>query len=290
MVIEFSLLAAFAAMFCWGFGDFLIQKNVKKIGNLEALAFIGIIGGILLLPFVWGKINLIFTTGNIILLGALGIVTFIAAMFDFEALKEGKLSVIEVVLEIELPVTVLLGFVFLKEGLSAAQFAFIALAFAGILTMAIKSHHIKNLKKFLEKGVLIGVVGAIFMGVLDFLTGVSSRKIDPFIAIWAPYVIFSVICLLVIWKREGFSKFIKNGLKFKGAVSLMAIFDTAAWVFYAIAMRNNHIGITTAITESYPVIGLFLGLWVNKEHIMKHQFIGAALAIIASITLAFIIS
>lgn len=169
------------------------------------------------------------------------------------------------------------------------QFLFVGLIFIGILLIAVKKHHVKNWRKFLEKGVLIGVVGAIVMGLLDFLTGVSSRKIDPFISIWAPYVIFSVLCLVLIWKREGLVKFAKNGKKFKWIILCMGIIDTAAWVFYAIAMHTNHIGITTAITESYPVIGLFLGLWVNKEIIAKHQYIGAALALISSFVLAFVI-
>ncbi len=37
MIIELSILFAFCAMICWGFGDFLIQRTVRKIGDVEAL-------------------------------------------------------------------------------------------------------------------------------------------------------------------------------------------------------------------------------------------------------------
>ena len=66
----------------------------------------------------------------------------------------------------------------------------------------------------------------------------------------------------------------------------MGIIDTLAWVFYAFAIVKYEISITTAITESYPAIALFLGLWFNRERIDWHQYLGAALAIISSVILA----
>ncbi len=65
--------------------------------------------------------------------------------------------------------------------------------------------------------------------------------------------------------------------------------NLSAWVFYAFAVVQNDIAITTAITESYPAIALLLGIWLNKEKIKAHQCIGAGLALIASILLAFVI-
>src|SRR3989338_4850386 len=129
-------------MLSWGIGDFLIQRNVRKIGDVEALFFIGLVGAIGLLPFAWNELPSLFIPSNMILVSVLGIITFIAAILDFEALKQGKLSVIEVILEIELPVTIILGLVFFKEILSIPQLAVIALIFIGIALMALKSHHL----------------------------------------------------------------------------------------------------------------------------------------------------
>ena len=90
------IITAFAAMLCWAFGDFLIQKSTRKIGDVESLAFIGIIGTIGLIPLMIKDFNLLFSTSNLILLLILGIMTFIAALFDFEALKIAKLSTADV--------------------------------------------------------------------------------------------------------------------------------------------------------------------------------------------------
>lgn len=286
MFIEASLIFAFLAMIFWGFGDFFIQRSSRKIGNVESLLFIGIIGLIGLLPLVWNDIPALFEWQNILLIGFLGVLTFVAGLLDFEALKEGKLSVIEVVLEIELPITILLGLVFFGESLSGIQWAIISLIFIGIVMMAIKEHHLKNPRLFLEKGVLIALVGSIGMGGINFLTAASSRQVSPIMAIWGPALVFSVLCFFVILKREGFGKTFSNLKKFKWLILGMGIFDTAAWTTYAFATYNEELAIITAITESYPALGLFLGLKFNKEKIGWHQYVGAVLAIIASIALA----
>src|SRR3989344_6699605 len=121
MAFELSILAAFGAMICWGFGDFLIQRSTRKFGNVEALAFIGIIGSIGLLPFIIPELSLLYTAENAAFLLFVGVFTFIVALLDFEALKEGKLSVIDVILEVELPITVVLGIIYFGEELTSAQ-------------------------------------------------------------------------------------------------------------------------------------------------------------------------
>ena len=81
-------------MLCWGFGDFFIQRTTRKIGDVESLAYIGVIGIIGLLPFVLKDFSLLFSLKNLLLLVLLGVITFVVALFNFEALKDGKLSII----------------------------------------------------------------------------------------------------------------------------------------------------------------------------------------------------
>lgn len=284
MGFEISLLFALAAMFCWGIGDFLIQKSTRKIGDVEALAFIGIIGSVGLIPFVIKEIPLLFSLNNFLLLLLLGLITFFIALFNFEALKEGKLSVIDVIIELELPVTIILGFLFFKETLSYIQFGVIFLIFIGIVLMATKSF--KHFKTRFERGFLFAFIAAIGMGLINFLTAASSKQISPLMAIWIPWVIVSIMCILIIGRREGLKKLVRHSLRFRYLILFMAIFDTAAWLFYAFAVYKNEISIITAITESYPAIALFLGVLINKEKIKWYQYFGAILALLLSFILA----
>lgn len=273
------ILFSFLAMLSWGLGDFLIQKNSRIIGEFETLFWIGLIGSIGLLPFVWNDLHLIQGPTWFLVLG-LGLILFIASFIDIRALNRGKLSVIDVVLEIELPITVVLSIFFFGEVLSVFQIIMILCILLGIILIATKSF--SHLEKGLEKGVLLAVVAALLMGLANFLTGVSAKSLTPMIAVWAPLVFITFACLFFLKKNT----LLKNLIKHKKLIFGMAIIDTLAWSFYALAMEKGEISIVTAITESYPVIAMFLGVKFNKEKIVSHQWIGASLALLASVVLA----
>ncbi|MBP6912267.1 MAG: hypothetical protein KBB88_03660 [Candidatus Pacebacteria bacterium] len=55
-----GVLASVGALIAWTFGDFSIQRAVRKIGNLPALFFIGMTGSIALFPFVYSQLPLLF--------------------------------------------------------------------------------------------------------------------------------------------------------------------------------------------------------------------------------------
>lgn len=78
-------------------------------------------------------------------------------------------------------------------------------------------------------------------------------------------------------------------MKYKTLVLGMGVIDTVAWILFAIAVRNNELAITVAITESYPAIGLMLGVMINKEKVALHQYAGAVLAVAASFAMGLFI-
>jgi len=284
MVLEFGIIFAFLAMVSWGVGDFLIQRTTRKIGNLQSLTFLGIIGSIGLFPLVLNDLHLLLYPSNLILLLFLGIVTFVVSLMDFEAVRLGKLSTIDVIIELELPVTIIFALTFFKETLSLQQFAFISLIFIGIVLVAIKSFNRGKLR--LEKAVFIAVAVAVGMGIINFLTATSSKTISPIMAIWVPWLIFTIFCLVSMHMTNGFPKFTVNAKKFKFLILAMGVIDTLAWLFYALAVFKNELSIITAITESYPVIAMFLGIWFNKEKINWYQYLGAGMALVSSFILA----
>ena len=285
MAGDLTVLFAFGALICWGVGDFFIQRCARKIGDLESLAYIGLIGVLGLLPFVAPEFHLLFSWRAAGSLVVLGIVTFIAAILDFEALKKGKLAIVDLTFEFELPVTIALGVLFFGDSLSVFQIFFIGMVFAGMILIAAKEF--RHWKTKLEKGVLLAFAAAFFMGLVNYLTASSSRSISPLIAIWGAWLVLTVMAFVMIGSREGFRTFVKNGVRFRWIVLLMGIIDTAAWILYSHALFSNPLSITTSITESYPAIALLLGVYVNKEKISWHQYAGAGIALAASFLLSF---
>ncbi|MBI4043838.1 MAG: DMT family transporter [Candidatus Diapherotrites archaeon] len=286
MGLDIGILAAFGAVLAWGLGDFFIQRTVRKIGIVETLMVIGVVGAIGLFPLIYADLQVLFLPENAALLTGLGIITFIAAMLNFYAYKIGKLSVVEVVLEIELPIMVALGLVFFGEALQPFQAILITSIFLGILLVALGSVKVKK-EHFLEKGVLAAGSAALFMGLVNFLTASAAKNISPLVAIWGPWVIFTLISILVVWKAKRFNAFWKNIQVHKKLVIVTGVFDTLAWVAFAVTTNYHPLSISIAITESYPAVALVLGLWFNKEKIKGRQFFGAGLALGASILLGF---
>jgi drug/metabolite transporter (DMT)-like permease len=281
--MNIALIGAIAAMLCWGAGDFLIQRSARKIGDIEALAWIGIIGVIGLLPFVMKDLMHLSLMQNLILLIILGVVTFVAAIFDFEALKEGKISVIDMVLSLELPFTIMFGIFFLEERLTLLQFLLIVVLMWGVSMISMSG----SIRLKIERGVWLAVAAAVCMALVNFLTAVSAMQISPLMAVWFPWLVFTILCLAIIWRRNRGLHHFKDHVKEHYAMILgMGIFDTAAWLFYAYALTAGDLSIITAITESYPIIAMMLGLTIGGERITHKQYGGAGIAIVASVILA----
>lgn len=287
MSISVGIGLAFVAMLCWGIGDFWIQKSTRKVGDWEALFFITLFGAIVLLPFVYRDIPALFGTSPdiLVVLGILCIVLFLAALLDFEALRVGKLAVVEPIWSFEVPVAALLAFFILGERITIVQIFLIIGLLLGLALVSIKgSFHWRRF--LLERGSFIAFLGAIVMGAANFFMGWGARLSDPLMANFISDLFIAAVtgCMLLMTGRlrKTFQDIKKNGF----VLLPMSIADKAAWVAFAFAMTLAPIGVTVALSESYIIIAVLLGLAVNKERLDAHQKLGLVLAVAAAIVLA----
>ena len=283
----FGIILAFVALISWGFGDFFIQKTVRIIGSWRALFCIGAVGLVGLFPFVAGDLERL-TASDFILLGLLGLVVIFASLFDFEALRQGKISIVEPVIGLELPIVVALGVTLAHESISAIQFVLMGVVFVGIVS-AITTHytHLHYHKRIFEKGVVLAGVGAIGMALTDFLVGVSSRAISPLMAIWFAHSLLAIICGIRLLIKGGFSHLLSDIRKHPVPIIGQSILDNLAWVAFAFAVTSIPIAVATTITESYIAFTVLLGLFVSREKLKIHQIIGVVMTIAGVIALAY---
>lgn len=286
--VDFALLAAFLAMLCHALGDFFIQRSVRKVGNLESLAIISLFGFLAVTPFVLSDWQLIFQPANLFVLFSVSIVTLFAAILNFEALRAGKLSVIEALMQFELPATVLLGFFLFGESLSQIEVALIALVFAGLFFVSLESLSFSSIFRKVEKGAAVALASAIGLALVNFLTAQASKQVSPFHAIWLPWLLLTIYCVAYLWKKGSLTIFYKNSLLHGKTVLAMAFFDSAAWILFAMAVAHAELSIMGTITQSYPVAAMALGVLVNKEKVAPHQLLFGALTIGATIALGFV--
>ena len=283
-----GIILAFVALLTWGFGDFFIQRAARQVGDWKTLFFNGVVGFAVLTPFVWSSLPSL-TKQNLVLLVVVSIVTLVAALIDFEALKQGKIAIVEPILGAELPLTVGISVIFLNEILSGAQVLLIGVIFVGIL-LAITQHHshLHYHKRILEKGVLLAGIGMVGMALMNVLVGVTSREVSPLMTMWFIDVVLAAACGIYLVAKKELLKFPHDLVRHPHSLIGQSIFDNVAWVAFAGATTLIPIGIATAISESYIALAVLLGLTLNREHIKTHQKVGLVLAIGGVIVLSVI--
>jgi len=282
-----GILFAFIALVSWGFGDFFIQKTTRVIGSWKALFFIGIVGLVGLFPFVKNDLASL-NSANLLLLGVLSIVVVFAALFDFEALRQGKIAIVEPIIGLELPITVGLSLTLAKEALSFLQLFLVGIVFIGIM-LAITAHHthLYYHKRIFERGVILVGIGAIGMALTNFLVGVSSQDISPLITIWFAHSLLAVVCGIYIFYKGEFGNLVSDFKNHPKPIIGQSILDNVAWVSFAKATTFIPIAIATTISESYIALAVLLGLFVNREKLKMHQIVGVTLATSGVIILAY---
>lgn len=277
-----GIIFALGALLSWTFGDFFIQKTVRAVGNIQALLFICGFGSLALLPFVYKDIPLAFESSSFVILFFTFLISLIAAIFDFEALKLGKFSVVEPVYGIELPITVLLSLGIAKENLSVLQIICIIIAFVGIVLTSTKAfRHLHFHKRLIEKGVIFALLAAIGMGITNFLFGYSSVNISPLLTLWYVHFFLGVFSLTVVIFKKEFSQMVSNLKTYPKIIFAETFFDNFSWLCFAYATTLLPISIATTISEAYIGLAAVVGIVVNKEKLRVHQVMGIVLIFIS---------
>lgn len=281
-----GIFLAIGALISWTVGDFYIQRATKAVGDWKALFFIGFAALIVLTPFVYKDIPLVFANSEaLLILLILSFITLISALFLFEGLKRGKISVIEPTFGLELPVTVILGALIWQEVLDPYIYFIILITFIGIL-LAVTKNGKRHKKFFLEPGVIFASIGAIGMGLINFLTGVGAQTISPLFTIWFMHSFLAISCFVYLLATGKAGELIQDVKNNPVTIGLQSFFDNAAWILYAFSMSLIPISIATAISESYIAFLVLLGIIVNKDRVQTHQYLGVTLAVLGVIILS----
>jgi drug/metabolite transporter (DMT)-like permease len=290
MLAQAGIGLVIVAMLSWGIGDFLIQKSSRKLGDWETLFAITAFGALILVPFVYHRLAAVFATPRdlYILLGSGAFLT-VAAIFQIESFKRGKMAVVEPMLPSEIPAASILAFIILGDLITTQQLWLIVALIIGLFLISFRGNVFS--RRFLaEKGVFLGFFGACLMGVADFFMGWGSRTTDPVMANFVINIVMAVFSGSYLLASGRAAKTWHDIKANRGLALMMAISDNIAWLAYAFAMSIIPIAVATGLSESSCIIAVLLGLFVNKERLQRHQKAGLAIALVSAIALAFVTS
>lgn len=205
----------------------------------------------------------------------------------FEALKKGKIAVIEPIFGLELPLIILLSVIFVKENPSISQFSIMLLVFAGIMLTVIRRqirrHHYRLL---LEKGTLFAIVGAVTMALSGVLVGIASKTLSPFLIVWYMDAIAMILTAFYLIQKGLFRNFIKDLRTHPVPIVGQSLLDNAGWVAFGFATSQSFISVTSTISEGYVILAVLLGILINREKLYIHQKIGITASLVGIILLA----
>ena len=289
MDVQIGIVFALVALFGWAFGDFFIQRTTRLVGGTQTLFLIGGVGCIALFPFVWKEIPT-YTTADYLSLVVLSFVILLFAIALFEALRRGKLSVVESVVAFELPLTVALGIFVGGESLTSLQMVMLVVIGAGII-LAVTTHaeHLHLHRRMFEKGVALAFVGAFFSALTNFYIGSFSQHLSPLMVIWATHGILALWCALYMLVKNEWKVFGRNLRAYPVTLLGMGAIDNVAWIGYSHATTYIPISLTTMISESYIALAALLGYVFGKEKLRRHQIVGAIIACSGAVILSFFV-
>jgi len=289
MAIEIGVLFAFGALIFWGFGDFLIQRSTRRVGDWETLFVIVGTGAIILTPFVWNDLAILSQQGPFLALLAASSVITVAAMFDFESLKRGKIAIIKPVCALEVPIAAVLAIIVISETLGMAEIILISTLVIGLIMISLRSHHFSR-KAWIERGVFLAIVGAILMGMSNFLIALGARITNPLMVIWFSSMFMSMICIFYLMTNRRLGNMMHDFRRNPKLMLSVGVMDNLAWISFAFAASLIPISIAVALSESYIALAALLGLMINRERLSAHQKVGLITALGSAALLAGIVA
>ncbi|MFA5999577.1 MAG: DMT family transporter [Candidatus Paceibacterota bacterium] len=281
-----GILLALIALFSWGLGDFLIEKSTRKFGDWIALFYITTFGSIVLFPFILNDFVIYFNIHFFLLLLS-SFVMLLGALLDFEALKVGKISIVEPIYALEIVVVVFLSIFIINEKLNLLQTLLVIASMIGIFLVSTKSFsHFKNIKT--EKGVWYAASAAICMGTATFLFGLSARETSPLFINWFVDIFIMISTLIYLTVNSRLKEIVIDMKENKRLIFSVSFFDNLAWIMFSFATLFIPIAVATTISEGYIAFASFLGVTFNKEKLKYHQIFGFFITFVSIIMLSMI--
>lgn len=282
-------LGLVAAIF-WGLGDFLARYATHRIGTyrtLFSMQFIGIVGlGFYLLATGELYHQLTSTTWQPWAWGALAaLLNIVSSMALYRAFETGALMLVSPIAASYAAITILFA-LWSGEVLTPLHSVGIGTTLLGVIIAATSLPEKPSLlpstpgKLFLmlTKGKSLRSVGWALVAALGYGTTfwVLGFHVTPILGAITPIWLIRVItpCLLAL-----LAPVVRQPLKVpRGTIWLLlcsiGLFDTLAYIAYALGLTQGQISIVTILSSLYSVVTVILAWIFLRERLHKNQWLG----------------
>ena len=279
-----GLLCGVIAMACWGIGDFVVARTVRRTGAFNVLAWSQVIG---LVPYVpalfflnsfqmptWGAVGTVLVSGIVVTLAYLSL---------YKGLQVGKVSIITPISACWAIVTVVLSAFLFRESLSTIQIVAVTLAIMGGVAASFKWGDLRRLS--FKTGV-VGIQYAFFamigLGLYYVLLDVLVSEIGWFLPVL-------LVRLVVVSLLFTYSVTTKRDVSFPKEVALLVILagflEFIAFLSYGIGINSEYTSLVAPVSAASPVVTIALAKIFLGENLELNQWAGVVVVSVSLVLL-----
>jgi drug/metabolite transporter (DMT)-like permease len=268
-----------AAATSWGCADYVAARAARAIGSIRVVVGFHVVATALLAV-------LVLATGTLervglddlplfIVIGALGWLSY--ASF-YAALKVGPISIVSPIVSGYAAVTLLLAVTVLGERLARAEVVAIIVVMAGVALAAFDLRQVLSSARVPVLGVALALLTMIVIG--TFVFGVAYRAND--LGWLAPIFLARAASLLFLLGHARSIRVLDladRRPRVLGAIVVLAVLDTAGYVFFNVGATRADTAIVAAASAPYAAIPVVAGVLFFHERPAPIQWAGIALVL-----------
>jgi len=273
-----GILFGLGAALSWGLADYFAARASRRIGAFRVVLGFHIVATFLLGVLVaatgalgdvdWSHVG--FFAG----VGVLGWTSYIAF---YRALALGPISVSSPIISGYAAVTVVLAVIVAGERLTKGQTAAIVLTILGVVLAGADLHRIARVERVAPLGLILSLLAMVLIGAFVFCVAYYRDELGWLAPIFLGRA-FATLFLAAQFGRSGWPAEDRSR-RILGVIALLALLDTAGYVFFNVGAGLAKTSIVAAASAPYGVVPVVMGVWLLAERPTRPQWIGVTLMI-----------
>jgi drug/metabolite transporter (DMT)-like permease len=315
-VERIGIFLAIAVAICWGSADTTATFASRRLGTFTTTMISLLVSVVTLILFA-----LLFSTRLSLSLASplasapIGLLSGVMAAIGYfslyRGLELGPVAIVSPIVAADGAFAAVLAIPLLHERVSLWQAGLLLCIFCGIFFASTDLAELRKLlgtagsASLLKGGPRRGLLAMAAFGIMLFSIGASAQSVGWFLPIfWTRSFAALTLAAFGLWQRFRFARIsstspsaspssigeeaIKPSLLSIGLVLAIGVglFETTGLLIYSIATRLAATGIAAAISSSFGLIPLLVGLTFLRERPKAHQLVGVALVTVGLVLLA----
>ena len=313
-----GIFLAIAVAICWGSADTTATFASRRLGTFATTMISLLVSVVTLILFALlfsAPLSLSLAPSALLASAPIGLLSGVMAAIGYfslyRGLELGPVAIVSPIVAADGAFAAVLAILLLHERVSSWQVGLLLCIFCGIFFASSDLAELRKLlgaadsASLLKGGPRWGLLAMAAFGIMLFSIGASAQSSGWFLPIfWTRSFAALTLAAFGLWQRYRFARVsskslsaspsstaagaIKPSLLSSGLVLAtgVGLFEITGLLVYSIATQLAATGLAAAISSSFGLIPLLVGLTFLRERPKAHQLVGVALVTIGLVLLA----